>query len=131
MNKIIKICILIVIIVVTVISVYVVKSKNNKSDQANKENTVNTTNTTEKDEIIMEKKFYFSKGSITLQIHENGEVYEDVEIEEPNHKPDFKKIKELNSEEIEELKSKLEQSDEELQPYLMNLIYGDSNYELK
>lgn len=80
--------------------------------------------------IIFQQTFYYSMGSLTLRIYNNGDVYEDKEIEEPNHKPNFKKIKKLSESEIEELKQNLNKSGDELKKYISNLIYGDENYDL-
>lgn len=85
-----------------------------------------------KGDIIFSKTFYYDLGSITLKIYENGNVYEDREIEEPNHKPKYKKIKELNKSEILKLKQYLEEAknDNDLKKYINKLIYGDENYNL-
>ena len=69
-------------------------------------------------------------GSLTLKIYNNGDVYEDKEIEEPYHKPNFKKIKKLSKSEMEDLKQNLNKSGDELKKYICDLIYVDVNYDL-
>ena len=80
--------------------------------------------------IIFQQTFYYSMGSLTLKIYNNGDVYEDKEIEEPYHKPNFKKIKKLSKSEMEDLKQNLNKSGDELKKYISGLIYGDENYNL-
>ena len=69
-------------------------------------------------------------GSVTLKIYNNGNVYEDKEIEETYHKPNFKKIKKLSKSEMEDLKQNLNKSGDDLKKYITELIYGDENYDL-
>ena len=64
--------------------------------------------------IIFQQTFYYSIGSLTLKIYNNGDVYEDKEIEEPYHKLNFKKIKRLSKSEMEDLKQNLNKSGDEL-----------------
>ena len=68
---------------------------------------------------------YFDFGSIRIRIYDNGIVEEDKEIENPNHKSNFKEIKKLTKEEVNELKSKLEELDRtQLEKFVNKLIYG-------
>ena len=80
--------------------------------------------------IIFQQTFYYSIGSLTLIIYNNGDVYEDKEIEEPYHKPNFNKIKKLSKSEMEDLKENLDKSGDELKRYISGLIYVDENYDL-
>lgn len=83
-------------------------------------------NNKKNNEIIYDNTIYFSLGSIKVRIYDNGIVEEDREIESPNHKSDFKEIKKLTKEEVNELKSKLEELDEEqLDRFVNKLIYGE------
>ena len=68
-------------------------------------------------------------GSRRLKIYQNGDVYDDLEIEEPNHKVNYKKIKTLNSTQIEELKFKIENEidREKLENYVKLLVYGKTS----
>lgn len=71
--------------------------------------------------IIYSNTSYYDMGSITIRIYENGKVEEDREIEEPNHTPNFKKIKKLDKMEIIQLKSKIEEEKDEeaLEKYII------------
>lgn len=82
--------------------------------------------------VIYNNTFYYAMGSEKVKIYENGVVETDKEIEEPNHKTNFKKIKTLTNKEIEELKEKVKENleDEEMQKYINDLIHNNSNYNL-
>lgn len=86
----------------------------------------------ENNEILFEKKYYYSMGSESVIIYTNGDVLVDREVENPNHKPDFQKLKVLTKEEIDALEIKLKSnvSDYEMQKYINKLIHNDENYDL-
>lgn len=83
-------------------------------------------------EIIFSKTYYYAFGSEKIRIYEDGTVETDKEVEDPNHKTNFKKIKKLTAKEIKELKSTLEQnlSADDLKTYINELIHGDRNYDI-
>lgn len=58
-----------------------------------------------KGDVIYNTSGYHSMGSYRVKVYENGEVYDDIEIEDPEHVVKYKYVRTLNKEEIEELKS--------------------------
>ena len=80
-----------------------------------------------KGSIIVYESYYFAMGSETIRIYSSGLVEADKEIEDPNHKIDFKKVRDLTKEELEELKEKMKtrqgDSDENFKKYIYKLIY--------
>ena len=79
-----------------------------------------------KGHIIVYESYYFEMGSETIRIYSTGLVEADKEIEDPNNKMNFKKVKDLDKEELKELKDKLKQdlSDIEMKKYVYMLVYG-------
>ncbi len=77
-------------------------------------------------ELIYSTTYSFAFGSRRVQIYDNGEVYDDLEIEEPEHKPDYKYVKTLTTEQIDQLKDKKAQnlSEKELSDFVIELVYG-------
>ena len=65
-------------------------------------------------------------GSRGIRIYTNGDVYDDLEIENPNHEPNYNYLKTLNKDELNDLKSKInsESNNEILQEYIIQLVYG-------
>ena len=65
-------------------------------------------------------------GSRGIRIYTNGDVYDDLEIEDPNHEPNYNYLKTLNKDELNDLKSKInsESNNEILQEYIIQLVYG-------
>ncbi len=84
----------------------------------------------EKTEILYTTSYSLSFGSRTIKIYKNGKVYEDTEIEEPNHKPDYKYLKTLSKDNLKELNSMLENNDnsETIKEYVTQLVYGVRNF---
>lgn len=81
-----------------------------------------------KNEVVYSNTFYFDMGSHKIKIYSNGDVYDDLEIENQNHKPNYKKIKTLTNDEMMELKSKIKNnSDSNLDDYIKKIIYGGTN----
>ncbi len=76
-------------------------------------------------------RFDFTFGSRGVIIYDNGRVYEDFELEEPNHKEKYKYFKTLSFKELKELKQKLKTTDkdEELKLYVIRLIYGVDEFD--
>ena len=69
-------------------------------------------------------------GSRGVKIYRNGDVYDDLEIEEPNHKPNYKFVKTLSSEEIEVILNLLENdSNNEINDYVIKLVYGVEEFD--
>lgn len=75
--------------------------------------------------------YYFGFGSRRTIIYTNGDVYEDVEIEDPNHKPDYKYLKTLTEKELKELLYILEnESDEKkIKEDITELVYGVKEFD--
>ena len=42
-------------------------------------------------ELLYSTIYYFGLGSRSIRIYANGDVYDDLEIEDPNHEPDLRK----------------------------------------
>ena len=65
-------------------------------------------------------------GSRGIRIYTNGDVYDDLEVENPNHEPNYDYLKTLNKDELNDLKSKInsESNNEILQEYIIQLVYG-------
>ena len=90
----------------------------------------NNTNTFS--QVIYQNTYYFNFGSRKIKIYDNGKIYEDLEIEQVNHKTNYKLIKTLNKEELDDLKNKLNNSNDEieLENYIKQLIYGKLNLDM-
>ena len=82
-------------------------------------------------ELIYSTAYGFAFGSRRVQIYDNGEVYDDLEIEEPNHRIDYKYVKTLTREQIYELKEKENggASEEELSNFVIELVYGVKKFD--
>lgn len=76
--------------------------------------------------IIYSTSSDYSMGTIRVQVYDNGEVYEDVEMEEPDHKIEYKYLKTLSEQELADLKAKIAENGDEnkLTNYALDLIYG-------
>ncbi len=70
-------------------------------------------------------------GSRNTRIYTNGDVYDDLEIEDPNHEPNYKYLKTLNKVELNDLKSKLnsESYSKIIQEYIIQLVYGVKEFD--
>ena len=84
-----------------------------------------------KGEIIYNTTYYFGFGSRSVEIYENGDVYDDIEIEDPNHKPDYKYIKTLTKEDIDNWENKLKSDadSESIKEYVIQLVYGVNEFD--
>ena len=104
----------ILIIVIFIIGIFYIVS--------NRNNSIFT------EDILYSTRYYFGMGSRGVKIYRNGDVYDDLEIEEPNHKPKYKYLKTLNTEEMKDLEDILEnESDSEnIKKAVMKLVYGNS-----
>ena len=71
-------------------------------------------------------------GSEQVRIYENGLVETDLEIENPNHKPNFEKIKILSDKELETLIDMIakDMEEKEIKKCINLLIHDDANYNL-
>lgn len=81
---------------------------------------------TEYNEILYNTIYYYKFGSRKVIIYENGEVYDDLEIEDPSHKADYKLVKTLTKEELDSLKEKISSnsSTNDIDNYIKELVYG-------
>ena len=79
-------------------------------------------------EVLYSTIHYFSMGSRGIKIYKNGDVFEDIEIEEPNHKPEYKYLKTLNIEEMKNLEDILENDgdSENIKNSVLKLVYCNS-----
>ena len=102
----------IIAVVMGVVLVLVSKNKNGKEE-------------------IYSTKYYFALGSRTVKIYDNGEVYDDLEIENPEHEESYKYLKKLSDNELDSLKDKLKttSNNEELKNYVIKLVYGVEKFE--
>ena len=123
MKKII-ISIVIVCIVITVIGVVLI-IKNRK------DNNIDKYNTSIEEKTIYNTTYYFGFGSRSVIINENGDVFDDVEIEDPNHKANYKLVKSLSEEQLESLKTKLQSTSDknELDEFVIELVYGVKQFD--
>lgn len=113
--KLISTIIFIIILVIAIVSAIYMKNNNNASD----ENLLYTTT------------YYFGFGSRSTRIYTNGDVYDDLEIEDPNHEPNYKYLKTLNKDELNNLKSKInsESDNEIIKDYIIQLVYGVKKFD--
>lgn len=84
-----------------------------------------------KGEILYSTTYYFEFGSRSTKIYENGDVYDNLEIENPNHNSDYEYLKTLTKDEINDLENKLkdESNSELMQDYVMQLVYGVTEFD--
>lgn len=84
-----------------------------------------------KGEIIYSTTYYFGFGSRSIKIYENGDVYDDIEIEETNHKPNYEYLKTLSKEDIDNLINKLknDSNSESIEYYVIQLVYGVNEFD--
>ena len=116
-TKIILIVVGIFIFVLCLIcSMVIINSKNNKETN---------------EEILYSTTYYFGFGSRRIRIYTNGDIYDDLEIENPNHKPDYKYLKTLTKNEINDLKYKIENepNSEAIKDYIIELVYGVKEFD--
>ena len=114
MKKIIKIVVLILAIIALIIGIYFLV---NKRDNVNK---------TDENKEIYSTTYYFELGSRSVKVYENGDVYDDLEIENPNHKVNYKYVKTLSKKQLSSLKEKINKNlnKNEIDNFLIQEIYG-------
>lgn len=114
-RKLISIIIFIIILVIAIVSAVYMKNNNNVSDE----------------NLLYSTTYYFEFGSRSTKIYANGDVYDDLEIEDPNHEPSFKYLKTLSKKELNNLKSKInnESDNEIIEDYIIQLIYGVKKFD--
>lgn len=126
------IIVVIVIIICIVLSVIGVTLINRKQEV--KTNTENNSKTTSEEEKILYATLYsFGFGSRSVKIYENGDVYDDLEIEDPNpnHIPNYKFVKTLTREQVNRLKEKIENNVDysELDEFVIKEVYGVEKFD--
>lgn len=96
------------------------------------ENIVSQNNIKTENEIIYQNTFYFDFGSKKIRIYDNGNVYEDMEIENPNHQENYEFIKTIDEESLLNLKNKIKNnsSKTELEELVKQLVYGTTNLDI-
>lgn len=107
----------ILIIVIFIIGIFYIVS--------NKNNSILT------EDVLYSTRYSFGMGSIGVKIYRNGDVYDDLEIEDPNHKPNYKFVKTLSSEELEVIVNLLENdsNNKEINDYVIKLVYGVEEFD--
>ena len=82
-------------------------------------------------ELVYSVTYSFEMGVRRVQIYDNGEVYDDLEIEEPNHEVNYGYVKTLSAEQIRELNNKKANgaSDKELSDYVIKTVYGVEKFD--
>lgn len=83
------------------------------------------------EEPLYSTTYGFAFGSRRTRIYSNGEVYDDLEIENPNHVPNYTYLKTLSSRELNDLENFLnsETDDEKLSDYVIELVYGVKKFD--
>lgn len=91
----------------------------------------NNNTTSNNDNLLYSTVYYFAFGSRHVKIFSDGKVYDDIEIEEPNHQPNYKYLKTINNNELKDIKSMLENksNDEEIRNYIIQLVYGVKKFD--
>ena len=84
-----------------------------------------------KGEILYSTTYYFEFGSRRIKIYENGAVYDDIEIEYPNHKPDYKYLRTLTKDDVDNLAYRLKNdaNNESIKEYVIQLVYGVNEFD--
>lgn len=125
MKKRIIIIIIIVCIVFIGFGLILINKNREVDDNSNKYNT------TIEEKTIYNTTYYFGFGSRRVKINENGDVFDDLEIEDPNHKVDYKYVKTLSQEQLNSLKSKLQSTSNksELDEFVIELVYGVKQFD--
>ena len=92
---------------------------------------VNPKNVGEDKEILYSTTYYFGFGSRNTRIYANGDVYDDLEIENPNHTPNYKYLKTLTKDEIDNLVNRLknEHNSKSIEDYVIELVYGVKEFD--
>ena len=93
---------------------------------------IKSQNTITENEIIYQNTFYFDFGSKKIKIYDNGNVYEDMEIENPNHKENYELIKTIDKESLLSLKEKIKNNsnETELEDFVKQIVYGSTNLDI-
>ena len=81
--------------------------------------------------VIFSTTYSFGLGSRRVKIYSTGAVYDDLEIEEPNHKVKFKYLKKLSKDELTSLEDKIKSTSNknELDDYVIELVYGVKEFD--
>lgn len=82
-------------------------------------------------DILYETTYSFGFGSRSTRVYTNGDVFDDLEIENPKHKPDYKYVKTLTADEIADLMYLLDNKtdDEVIKRHIIELVYGVSEFD--
>lgn len=103
------------IIIFIVALIYIISSINSKNE-----------------DILYSTTYYFAFGSRRVKIYTNGDVYDDLEIEEPNHKSNYKYLKTLSKTEKDNLINFLESESntDMIGNYVIELVYGVKEFDI-
>lgn len=84
-----------------------------------------------KTDILYTTTYYFGLGSRSVKVYIDGKVYDDLELENPNHNENYKYLKTLSEEELNNLSDKIKNTDnvESLKEYVIELIYGVKEFD--
>lgn len=83
------------------------------------------------EEPLYSTTYGFAFGSRRTRIYLNGEVYDDLEIENPNHIENYAYLKTLSSKELNDFKNFLtnETDSEKIDDYVIELVYGVEKFD--
>ena len=83
------------------------------------------------EDLLYSTIYYFGFGSRRVRIYTNGDVYDDLEIENPNHELSYRYLKTLDKDELNNLKSKInsESDNEIIKDYIIQLVYGVKKFD--
>ena len=83
------------------------------------------------EEVLYRTTYSFALGSRRVIIYNNGYVFDDLEIEDPRHEPNYKLVKKLSEEDLEKLKDTIKSTDdnEATRDYVIVLIYGVKEFD--
>ena len=83
------------------------------------------------EEVLYKTTYSFAFGSRRVIVYNNGYVFDDLEIEDPRHEPNYKFVKELSKEDLNKLKDKINNTDDtkEIEDYVILLIYGVKEFD--
>ena len=110
MKKIVRIVSIIIILILFIVGIYFFLNKTNNLGKKE----------------IYSTGYYVGFGSRRVIVYDNGDVYDDVEIESPDHQIDYKFVKTLSKEQLSNFKKKLDNNsnENELDNYIIEEVYG-------
>ena len=126
------IVILVVFVMIIVVGLIIINNNRRMEDDTYKnKTTIQEHNTAVEEKTLYNTIYYFESGSRRVKINENGDVFDDIEVEEPNHIVNYKFLKTLSEEQLNSLKSKLQSTSNkgELDEFVIELVYGVKQFD--